>query len=244
MKDEPKVVGKLRARISSVTELTAEIRDEMFALMAKNYDAVNRERFHADLVEKDEVILLEDENRALWGFSTLLWNPKNWREEVDVIFSGDTIIAREAWGSQALVRAFCKRAGQWKKERGRTLFWLLISKGHRTYLYLPLFAREFHPAPKSHHPILQNWLEKMAPAFFGDDWDGGDLLVFLESRGQLAKALAADSNERLHNEYVRFFLEKNPRHAQGEELLCLAELSVENLKRGARLAFLEGLEGA
>jgi hypothetical protein len=39
---------------------------------------------------------------------------------------------------------------------------------------------------------------------------------------------------------VRFFLERNPRYYLGEELVCLTELTSENLRSFASRAFLEG----
>jgi hypothetical protein len=40
---------------------------------------------------------------------------------------------------------------------------------------------------------------------------------------------------------VQFFLERNPRFHAGEEMVCLTELSAENLRSFARRAFVRGL---
>jgi hypothetical protein len=45
----------------------------------------------------------------------------------------------------------------------------------------------------------------------------------------------------LDHPVVRFFLERNPRYHEGQELVCLTEFAADNLRSCARLAFLEGL---
>jgi hypothetical protein len=43
------------------------------------------------------------------------------------------------------------------------------------------------------------------------------------------------------NPWVRYFLQRNPGHVRGEELVCLTEMEASNLRRGARSAFREGI---
>lgn len=221
--------------------LTGDERDEMFALMDGHYAAVTREAFGADLGRKDEVILLHDGGGKIRGFTTIAWNPCGEMEDGDVIFSGDTVIAHECWGTQELVKGFCRRAGEWKRRSGRRLFWFLISKGHRTYRYLPLFANRFHPHPDHAEPELEALAGRVAGAMFGEAWKVEEGVIrFANSAGHLRGELAG-APER--NPWVDFFLARNPGHADGDELVCMAEMSVGNLRKFALAAFCEGLEG-
>lgn len=154
--------------------LTGDERDEMFALMDGHYAAVTREGFDADLERKDEVILLHDGGGKIRGFTTCVWNPCGEMEEGDVIFSGDTVIDRECWGTQELVKGFCHRAGELQRRSGRKLYWFLISKGHRTYRYLPLFAKRFHPHPEREEPVLDRLAGEIAGKMFGAAWKGDE----------------------------------------------------------------------
>jgi hypothetical protein len=222
--------------------LTAAERDAMHSLMTEHYEAVPRERFEADLAGKDEVLMLHDEAGRLRGFTTLAWNPAGLLPEGDILFSGDTIIDRSCWGTQELVRAFCRRAGEWRATGGRPLFWFLLSKGHRTYLYLPLFARRFHPHPDRDEPEWKNLAAKVAQALFGSSWKPDEGVIrFPASHGHLRQDLAEDSRERQANPWVKFFLDRNPGYDRGEEMVCLTEMTEENLRRGALAAFREGL---
>lgn len=231
----------LGSEVRAVASLGEGERVAMHRLMIDHFEAVPRERFEADLAQKQEVILLRDGAGALRGFTTLGWNPCGYLSVGDVLVSGDTIIDRACWGTQELVRAFCRRAGEWRAASGRRLFWFLISKGHRTYLYLPLFARRFHPHPERPEPEMAALAGWVAAALFGSNWVAADGVIrFPESLGHLRPDLAADSSERIRNPFVRHFLRLNPGYAVGEELVCLTEMSRENLKRVALAAFVEG----
>ncbi|NQX02282.1 hypothetical protein HQ447_16610 [bacterium] len=235
MRESIPLTSSARARSS----LTVAERQAMFRLMSGHYEAVPEERFERDLAGKDEVLMLWDGQGSLRGFTTLVWNPAGRLEEGDILFSGDTIIDRSCWGTQELVRAFCRRAGEWQAASGRRLFWFLISKGHRTYLYLPLFARRFHPHPE--HPEAE-WAAlaaTVAACLFGDAWKPDEGLIrFPASHGHLREELAAG---RGGNPWVRYFLQRNPGHAHGDELVCLTEMDETNLRRGALAAFRAGL---
>jgi hypothetical protein len=234
-------MNSLNSCVRQVASLDAAEAGAMHALMAEHYEAVPRSRFDEDLSRKDEVILLRDESEVLRGFTTLAWNPGGVDAEGDVLFSGDTIIDRTCWGTQELVRAFCRRAGEWRRASGRRLFWFLISKGHRTYLYLPVFARRFHPHPQREEPELAALADRVAGRLFGGCWVAEEGVVrFPESRGHLSEELAADALARAGNPWVAFFLMKNPGYAEGEELVCLTEMCEANLRRVALAAFREG----
>lgn len=232
---------ELNSSARTVASLTPEDQYAMHALMTAHYEAVPRDRFTKDLSTKNEVLMLHDRGGTLRGFTTLAWNPTGRLAEGDILFSGDTIIDRRCWGTQELVRAFCRRAGEWKAARGRRLFWFLISKGHRTYLYLPLFARRFHPHPETSEAEWSDLASRVASTLFGDCWKANDGVIrFPASQGNLREEL---TTERGKNLWVRYFLERNPGHARGEELVCLTEMDEANLRRGALAAFREGIGG-
>lgn len=217
--------------------LTRDERNEMFALMTAHYHGVTRATFDADLRRKNEVILLHDDQEKIRGFTTYAWNPCGEMEAGDVIFSGDTIIDKECWGTQELVKGFCRRAGERQRYSGRRLYWFLISKGHRTYRYLPIFAQRFHPHPEREEPILEKLAGEIAERMFGDAWKPKEGVIrFDQSAGHLKDELAGSPDK---NAWVRYFLEKNPGYAHGEELVCITEMSVENLRKIALAAFCE-----
>lgn len=211
----------------------AALRDQLFALMLGCYDCMTRERFEADLAEKDCLIVLRDTTGTPRGFSTQQISLRDWEgRKIQVLFSGDTIIEPAYWGSPELVKGWCAVAAHAiSREPDRALYWFLISKGYRTYLYLPLFFREFYPQRDGEaNGDFQHLLHALATEKFGDAYDMATCVArFPESFGQLAPELADVPVSRRDDPDVRFFLDRNPGYACGDELACLAEVSLENM---------------
>ena len=231
------ISGTLSSDALPIGFLNKTEREGMFALMAGHYDGVSRGEFESDLDHKDEVILLRDGGGKVRGFTTIAWNPCGEMEAGDVVFSGDTVIDRECWGTQELVKGFCRRTGDFQRRSGRKLFWFLISKGHRTYRYLPLFAKRFHPHPEWEERFLEELAGEIAGKMFGDSWKAEEGVIrFEKSAGHLKKDIA-DAPDG--NAWVKYFLERNPGYARGEELVCLTEMSERNLRKVALAAFRE-----
>jgi hypothetical protein len=222
------------SEISSVSRMPLSDCRAIYDLFNRHYEHVSWPQFERDLAEKDAVIVLRDGRGVPCGFST----QKVMHINVDgravrAIFSGDTIIDPSHWGDQELGRAWCRYVGQVRAaEPGTPLYWFLISKGYRTYLYLPVFFEKYYPAcawPTP--PAEQRILNALAGAKFPNYYDSETgLIVFPESRGNLKPELAAVPPRRLHNAHVRFFLARNPKYAQGTELACLAKISPENMR--------------
>ena len=228
-------ISRLFSETVPVEELGVAEKDAMYALLAENYENVNRPCFEADLFEKDCAILLRDaQDHALRGFST----QKVMQFHVDgqplrAVFSGDTIIARSHWGEQELGRAWSHFVAELRAQEPEIpLYWFLISKGYRTYLFLPLFFHQFFPRHDQVTPAReQNILDALASTRYSDFYvrESG-LIVFPESHGNLSHDLAEIPAHRLRSPHVRFFLSRNPRFAEGHELACLAEISAENMR--------------
>src|SRR5688500_12556728 len=95
--------ARLTGRTVSREALTGRERDAMFQLLATFFTGVDRATFEGDLAEKSHAILLEDAQGGLRGFSTLLVYRSSVPDmDAMVVYSGDTIVYRESWGSPAL----------------------------------------------------------------------------------------------------------------------------------------------
>lgn len=229
-----------------VSDLAAQTRAKMFTLISDNYDHVDECRFETDLGDKDEVLLLWDSSGQLQGFSTLTyWDEDFEGEPLRILFSGDTIIDSNHWGSQSLAFSWIERAGQLKTDApDRRLFWFLIVKGHRTYRYLPTFAVQFHPDWRTdENPWLRRLADHLAFQRFGSQYmaDKG-VIHFRKPMGQLVQRLAKPRPSEIGRPEVKYFMERNPGFRQGDELVCVCELSEANLRPIARRVFLRSHE--
>lgn len=231
----------LTSRVIPVTDVSSEDRAEMWNLYRRFYSGTQRELFDADLARKDSLLLLRDEAQRIQGFSTIAVGLTELDgKPIRYVFSGDTIVERAHWGSQALAFSWLRYVGGLKRERPELpLFWFLIVKGHRTFRYLPAFAREFYPHwqhnTPAHVAALMNQLarERFGAAF--DDASG--VIRYPESRGHLAEPFAEANEREAEREDVSFFLKRNAGYRRGDELVCLCELSTDNLRPLARRLF-------
>ena len=240
---------RLRGTSVHPAALTRDQVDALYALLIRHYDDSPRDVFERDLFEKDNVILIRDENDGrIAGFSTqMLMRTTVGGEEVAAVFSGDTIIDRACWGSQELVKSFARYCGAVEASlEGRPLYWFLISKGHRTYLYLPLFFREYFPRHDAPTPAFeQGVLDDVARRKFGACYSPATgLIEFPTSHGQLKPDLALVPKGREDDPRVRFFVARNPRFAQGSELACIGRLTPSNLRGLCRKPYEEGMRAA
>jgi hypothetical protein len=224
----------LHHRVTSPDQLSAHERGLMLRLMQRCYEGVTTARFAADLAEKDHVVLLVDDQQIIRGFSTQqVFTLQGSDGPLRVLFSGDTIIEPECWGSHELARGWCTvAAAAMTLMSSLPLYWLLISKGYRTYLYLPLFFKTYFPAQTSSHAEnLRKLRDEIAQHKFGRCFDPGSGIVrFPQHGGQLTADLAGVPTGRRGDPEVEFFLEANPGFAQGDELVCFAEISLQNTK--------------
>ena len=231
------MTARLHGVVVPANELSPAEMARMYKLHAAHYEGVDPGRFRQDLAEKDWAILLRDEEQRLVGFSTQkLLTTETKQGPVRALFSGDTIIAREHWGTQELVRAWCRFAGWLLAAEPETPFyWFLISKGYRTYLYLPLFFHEYFPRRDTPIPAhLQRLLDSLAASKFGAEYDPATGLITPNGPHDRLKPELDATPRRAANPDVAFFREKNPRYFEGIELACLAEISVGNTRGAAR----------
>ena len=138
----------LEAQLVTVSELSGQERDCMFALMDRYYAGMKRDFFNADLDEKHWAILLRDsDSNVICGFSTqMLMDFTVDGASMHALFSGDTIVEQRCWGQSVLAQAWGRLALELINRFPRgSLYWFLISKGYKTYRYLPLFFREYYP---------------------------------------------------------------------------------------------------
>ena len=242
-----KIQQKLHYQLKPLQSLEAQECDRMFTLMTSNYDHVCIERFKQDLAWKQYIILLKDGFEIIQGFSTLAINPQGTgTTDYTILYTGDTIIEPAYWGSQELVKAFCITAGQiLRLNSNKKLYWYLISKGHRTYLYLPLFFKRYFPSTDEarENPAHLTIIDRCSTLIFGNAWNASrGILSFVENQGCLNKELAQSTYARAHHPHVAHFLKLNPGFYKSDELVCLTEISTNNMRRMAQRYLIQGME--
>lgn len=232
----------MRGRLVRRADLTRGERRAMLALLEAHFEGARADVFDRDLAGKDWALLIEDD-AGLRGFSTLLvYETRHAGEVLTVVYSGDTIVDRCAWGSSALSRSWIGsvQALRRRHPRGR-LYWLLLSSGFRTYRFLPVFWRDFHPRFDAATPAaVQQRLDFLARERLGGCYRSGLGVAQLDVPQALRPDLQHIPPGRRDDPHVAFFIERNPGWTQGDELVCLTEISFQNLTAAGRRMWREG----
>jgi hypothetical protein len=224
---------KLNFEIAEVINISDDLKKEMFILMDCHYHNMQWDEFLSDLSEKHWVILLSSPDNKLVGFSTqLLLIPDQNPDYNDcvVLFSGDTIIDHEYWGSVALPVAFLQLISLiQKKYPGKKVFWMLITKGLRTYKFLTVFLKEYFPCHFAPTPsFIKDLMVIMGKRKFGANYNAEKGIIEAHAKSQYLKE-SFQPEAKKNNPVADFFYASNPGYTKGDELLCLAEISDENL---------------
>lgn len=226
--------------LQEAKRLTEASIKAMFILMDTYYDQMTYSNFVGDLSEKDYCILLKDESGVIQGFSTqkLISFPLSGGREIHGVFSGDTIIHKDYWGSFELYKVFAQSFLKYSNQFSE-FYWFLISKGYKTYRMLPLFFKTFYPNYLEQTPEY----EKQVMDAFGQFKYPGQYnkkTGIIEYRGEkvkLKEGVADVTLKRLKDKNIQFFIKANPDYMSGNDMVCLARLEPDNLRSTARRIF-------
>jgi hypothetical protein len=215
--------------------VTDELASTMFELLRTHFHNVSRDIFERDLSSKSTVLLLEEmESGRLLGFSTQRVIRSSFG--MRVVFSGDTIIDPMAWGSLALPKAW----GGWMlslsaEEPESPLYWMLISKGHRTFRFLPTYFVDYAPGLKREYSSDELcMIREIGGLLFGNKLtvnQQGFLVVAHDISSQRLKEHLIDERHlRSHQRDIKFFSNANPDYVHGTELVCIVNFTISNMR--------------
>ena len=230
------ITKSLDGEILGTKILTKSDIGEMYRLMNSHYNNMDIETFQGDLSEKKDVILLrESDGRSIKGFSTLMLLEETVNgNPITALFSGDTIIDKEYWGTNELPKMWGRYAFSLIDEMpDQELYWFLMSKGYKTYRFLPVFFNEFYPRrgvefPERDKEILDTFASSKFPRNYNPQTG---IISFGEEKDSLKQGIADIDESRMKNSDVRYFVERNPNWYRGDELACLVKLTKDNFNR-------------
>jgi hypothetical protein len=216
-------LGSLTGQVIKKSELCEQDIDAMFSLMDTFYDNMKKENFLRDLSKKDFCIVLRDKQSVILGFPTqqVLHIPAE-NEIIHGVFSGDTIIHKQSWGSIELFKKFARLFFEYEKKYGE-FYWFLISKGYKTYKMLPTFFRE---SPLKMKSIMDAFGEYMYKEEYNSE---SGVIYYKDVKDKLKEGVADITPELLNDKDIAFFAEKNPDYKKGNDIVCVAKMSRGNL---------------
>ncbi|MBA2480920.1 MAG: hypothetical protein H0V44_09670 [Planctomycetes bacterium] len=231
-------------RFDELTGLGAAERAQMFELLQRHFHGVDPQVFAADLREKSHVLRLFSAGGDLSGFSTLDYRMTEVAgAPAALLYSGDTIVDPAAWAQTSLGPAWVAAVFDLHASvsPGMPLWWLLLSSGVRTYRYLTVCLRSYAPADAERFdPVAAALLPGLACDRFGAAFDRTAGVVRFVRPQRLRAHLCEIPAHVANDAAVRVFLQRNPGHVDGDELVSLCRLCPENLTGAGRLALRRG----
>jgi len=117
------------------------------------------------------------------------------------------------------------------KYPSRSVFWLLISKGYKTYLLLTNNFQNFYPSYQFNNQeleaIVDEYCTQLYPAAYCQK---SRLLDFGDEYQNLKEGVAGITAEMTHNDLnIRHFEKLNPTWKKGTELPCAGEVTISAL---------------
>lgn len=227
-------MGTIFSQTKTVPGLTKSEKATLYGLLSLNFLGARPEDFARDLDEKEAVVLLRREGPKgeIVGFSTLMTLDLTIEgEAIKVVFSGDTTVLpsyRNSGGiGVEIVRYFKKTLQTFPRH---AVFYILITKGWRTYRVMPFFFNEFSPrhdvpTPARHKAVM----DAFGAAKYPDNYDSERGLLIFRKETQRLKPDSIDALPARHiDEHTAYFLRKNPTYLSGTELVCVGSVVPEN----------------
>ncbi|MFZ4713383.1 MAG: hypothetical protein ACOYL6_06715 [Bacteriovoracaceae bacterium] len=223
---------KLYAQTVKTSSISEELKKQMFNLFSEYYDDVSWQKFCVDLNEKTHVFLFFTKSeKRLAGFSTILRKKIPDISPGIFLYSGDTVMHQDFWGAKILQKSFFFFIVESKlKSPFSPVYWMLISKGHKTYLMMRKNFRNSFPNNKEATPkLFQMVQDKFYLEKFKSDYDQkSGLITFKEKLGAVKGEIAHPTKKQLEDSDTAFFLKKNPLFHQGVELACICEIRFQD----------------
>jgi hypothetical protein len=232
------------SQTKNISACSEQEKETFYRLLCQEFLDVSWHDFIRDFQEKDAVMILRNEHSEgeLVGWSTLMVLTLALPcEEVKGVFSGDTVVLPEYRSGTGLgvelVRYFLNTYEQFPHHK---VYYILISKGWRTYRLMPFFFRDF--APRYDRPttpydktLMDAFGKKKYPYHYHPETG---VITFSPQRVRPDSIDAAPPHPDAH---TAFFLCRNPGYLDGHELVCVARISPDNFTdRVRRLVSFEG----
>ena len=226
---------QLISRYRKVDDISSRDILAMHELFAEYYENADMDTFVRDLSRKDGAVLVyEADGGPLRGFTTMKTMPLPEVGPTAIgVFSGDTILHESHWGDPALQNGVARFMTRLKfSNLNSRVYWLLISKGYKTYLLMAKNFPHYYPRyDEPNDPDLEAIAERYAKSIFPDYYDESRRVLDFGHRYQRLRGEVAPitSQDRLREPAIRYFERLNPEWTRGVELPCVAEISLDML---------------
>jgi hypothetical protein len=226
----------IETRVFATGELSPAQWDEIWTLTNEFFD-VEREYAENELMRRQTVALFRM-NGVLLGMAAIDVREAEFRGRPLVAISTSHVLIRENWRGRNLIQKLGFRTYLATRLRHpfRPIYWFFDTFSYKSYLLLPRNFRRYWPRHDVPTPEPRAALmDELATRIYGPAWRPARGVVVRSGQKRL-RATAAPLAPGGEDPDVKFFATANPGHAEGDMLVCLCPLSIDNWLTVARRA--------
>jgi hypothetical protein len=230
-------VDVVRTVVRTPAQLSASQWNDIWELTREFYD-VERGYAEAELRRRQRIAMFVM-NGALLGMASIDVYPARFRGRALMVINTSHVLLRENWRGRNLIQKLGFRTFLRTRLRHpfRTIYWFFDSFSYKSYLLLPRNFRRYwprydEPTPEERAALI----DQLAREMYGPAWRPARGVAVRSGQKRMRPSaaplvLTPDSDPNL-----QFFARANPGHAEGDMLICLCPLTLENWIALARKA--------
>jgi hypothetical protein len=228
-----------------VSGLTGADLDSLWRVYSSFFET-ERASFDLAVGRADEVLRYRDAaDGRLCGMALLSAYPATYEGRAFRVFSTGAVCLEPAYRGLNAVQ----RAGLFRLARERlrhpfsNVYWYFDTFSYKSYLLLSRNLAEYWPRRDSPTPAWERGvIDLLARRHGGDAWNpkGG----VIRAQGRRLRPGVAFPVPDAPDPNLRYFLDRNPGHAEGDRLPCLCPLNARNVAAIAWTALYRGLRRA
>ena len=225
--------------VRPTSSLTPSELDEIW-MVTDRYIETTREVYERKLKALPEVGLWRTRDGKLVGLVSLDVYRPTWRGRESIVFFTSSVVIDEAHrGRNLVVRTGLRMLAREKLRRPwLRAHWFFDTFSYKSYVLLPRYFRRFWPRRDRVMPDdVAAFIDDLARARYGADWIPERGIVRRSGTKRLRADTAPVSADVLTDPDVQFFHARNPGHAEGDMLVCLAPLTLANVAGALFQAF-------
>ncbi len=220
---------RVQTIVRPAAALNEEDWQELWELNRRFFDV---ERWYAETeLFRRELIATFRVKGQLVGMACIDILPVRFRGRSIAVILTTHVLLREEWRGRNLIQRLGWRTWLRTKLRYpfRPIYWFFDTYSYKSYLLLPrnfvtYWPRRDAPTPETERALV----DQLAIQNYGGGWRPRRGLVLRSGRERLRETTAPLTEAELADPDIRFFAETNPGHAEGDMLLCLCPLTLQN----------------
>jgi hypothetical protein len=230
-------VDTVHTIVRAPAALSASQWNDIWELTCEFYD-VERGYAEAELRRRQSIALFVM-NGALLGMASIDVYPARFRGRRLMVINTSHVLLRENWRGRNLIQKLGFRTFLRTRLRHplRTIYWFFDSFSYKSYLLLPRNFRRYwprydEPTPEDRAALM----DQLAAQMYGPAWRPARGVAVRSGQKRMRASAAPLVLSGESDPNLQFFARANPGHAEGDMLICLCPLTLENWVALARKA--------